>query len=348
MEKTGKDSGVNLTKVRSKRCDRWSKDERRKSSFCLTDGHLSFEECRIGGKTPKIQMSSCTPRWYCKRRLWSLRSFYWARLICVPNDCRKSNGSYCKISRLRRHAADAVSACTQAKLEDAPRWLKIPKTECPDVWIRLPRQKWPKSWRSIEDLVELLERHLYGHPLARLLWERQCEDALLELGWDKIPNWESMFVQRKQGLFLSVCVDDIKMAGKEAASGPYVEETDERRWSWRTHMILDHLYLGCTQRECKPNETVIEQYTKMFGSRISAVATENTGKASRKKRSVVLRHGRTCWKKRWGDCELANKKVEQHYKVSSPCLDDHKFKQKELESVGALSDVCSQIVLRFL
>ena len=33
-------------------------------------------------------------------------------------------------------AADAVSACTQVKMEDAPK-LKI---ECPDIWIRLPRQ----------------------------------------------------------------------------------------------------------------------------------------------------------------------------------------------------------------
>ena len=47
-------------------------------------------------------------------------------------------------------------------------------------------------------------------------------------------------------------------------------------------------------------------------------------------------------------CELANKKVEQFYKVSSPCLDDHQFKQEELESVGELSEVCSQIVLKCL
>ena len=33
-------------------------------------------------------------------------------------------------------AADAVSACTQVKLEDAPRLLKIPKSECPDIWMR--------------------------------------------------------------------------------------------------------------------------------------------------------------------------------------------------------------------
>ena len=38
-------------------------------------------------------------------------------------------------------AADAMSACTRVKLEDAPRLLKIlsKKEGCPDVWIRLPR-----------------------------------------------------------------------------------------------------------------------------------------------------------------------------------------------------------------
>ena len=37
-------------------------------------------------------------------------------------------------------AADAVSAYTQVKMEDAPSSLKIPKSECPDILIRLPRQ----------------------------------------------------------------------------------------------------------------------------------------------------------------------------------------------------------------
>ena len=55
-------------------------------------------------------------------------------------------------------AADAVSAYTQVKLEDAPRLLKIRKSECPDVWIRVPRHKRPKSWANIEDPVVLLEK----------------------------------------------------------------------------------------------------------------------------------------------------------------------------------------------
>ena len=62
---------------------------------------------------------------------------------------------------------------------------------------------------------------------AWLLLERQFEKALMELGWEKVPNWECLFVHRKQKLFLSVYVDDIKMAGAEFSS--YVEELDERR-----------------------------------------------------------------------------------------------------------------------
>ena len=73
-------------------------------------------------------------------------------------------------------------------MEDAHNLLKIPKSECPDIWIRLPRRKWPKSRSSMEDPVVPLERNLYGHPLAGLLWERQFEKILLKHGWEKIPN----------------------------------------------------------------------------------------------------------------------------------------------------------------
>ena len=45
-------------------------------------------------------------------------------------------------------------------------------------------------------------------------------------------------------------------------------------------------------------------------------------------------------------CELANKTTQQLYKVSTPCIDDH-FKE-ETKSVGELSNVCSQIVLKCL
>ena len=93
-----------------------------------------------------------------------------------------------------------------------PRWhcklLEIRKSECPDFWIRLPKHKWAKSWSSMEDPVVPLQRNLYGHPLAGLLWERQFEKVLLKHGWEKVSNCECLFVHLGKGLFLSVYVDD--------------------------------------------------------------------------------------------------------------------------------------------
>ena len=108
-------------------------------------------------------------------------------------------------------AADAVSACIQVKMEDAHELLKIQKKECPDIWIRLPRHEWLKSWSSMEDPVVPLERNLYGHPLAGLLWERQFEKILLKYRCEKVSNWECSFVHREKGLFSSVYVDDMKL-----------------------------------------------------------------------------------------------------------------------------------------
>ena len=103
-------------------------------------------------------------------------------------------------------AADAVSACTQIKMEGAPKLLKKTKSECPDIWIRLPRHKWPKSWSSMEDPVVPLQRNLSGHPLAGLLWERQFEKILLKYGWEKVSNWECLFVHREKKIILILCM----------------------------------------------------------------------------------------------------------------------------------------------
>ena len=95
------------------------------------------------------------------------------------------------ISRLPGCAGQAAecSICLYpGKMEDGPKLLKIPKSECPDIWIRLPRHKWPKSWSSMEDPVVPLERNLYDHPLAGLSWERQFEKILLKYCWEKVSN----------------------------------------------------------------------------------------------------------------------------------------------------------------
>ena len=51
-------------------------------------------------------------------------------------------------------AADAVSPDTQVKFEGAPKLLKIPKSECPDIWIRLPRHRTQRHCEISKDIVD--------------------------------------------------------------------------------------------------------------------------------------------------------------------------------------------------
>ena len=63
----------------------------------------------------------------------------------ITNDGCKSHGYHFQIAWLRGTSSrHAVSAYTQVKMEDAPKLLKNPKSECPDIWIRPPKHKWPK------------------------------------------------------------------------------------------------------------------------------------------------------------------------------------------------------------
>ena len=51
----------------------------------------------------------------------------------------------------------------------------------------------------------------------------------------------------------------------------------------------------------------------------------------------------------WSDiCELTNKTTQQLYKVSTPCIHDHHFKEEELKFAGEMSQVYFQIVSEML
>ena len=109
---------------------------------------------------------------------------------------------------------------------------------------------WPKSWSSMEDPVVPLERNLYGHPLAGLLWEK-IEKILLKHGREKIPNLECLFVHREQGLFLSVYVDDMQLAGKKQNLDPMWKLLNKEVDLGEPTSFLDHVYLGCIRRQCE-------------------------------------------------------------------------------------------------
>ena len=90
--------------------------------------------------------------------------------------------------------------------------------------------------------------------------------------------------------------------------------------------FIDHVYWGSTESDCKSNETPIEQYKKMFESRISDGTNTCMGKTLRTKVAWsydVEGHVRKCVERCY---ELTNKILELLYKVSGLCLYDHQFK----------------------
>ena len=67
-------------------------------------------------------------------------------------------------------------------------------------------------------------------------------------------------------------------------------------------------------KESKTSKDIVDNYRDLFKSRMSAGVAENY---------FFL--------------------VEQLYKVATPCMDDHQFKEEEISAVGESSKVCSQI-----
>ena len=178
---------------------------------------------------------------------------------------------------------------------------------------------------------------------------KQFEKIFLKHGWAKIPNWECLCVHREKGLFLSLCVDDIKLAGKKHNIDPMWKRLSKEVDLGESTSFLDHVYLGCTQQQCEISNDIvdtepcskleflrggIEKLPFSQNIRISSWSYDMAG------------HAKKCVERY---CELANKTTQQLNKVSTPCIDDHHhFKEEGTKSVGELSNTCSQIVLKCL
>ena len=124
------------------------------------------------------------------------------------------------------------------------------------------------------------------------------------------------------------------MAGKKHNIDPMWKVLNKEVDLGEPTSFLDHVYLGCTQKQCEISKDIVDKKLACLENlRISSWSYDMEG------------HAKKCVERY---CELANKTTQQFYKVSTPCIDDHHFKEEERKSVGELSHVCSQIVLKCL
>ena len=123
-----------------------------------------------------------------------------------------------------------------------------------------------------------------------------------------------------------------KLAGKKQNINPMWKALVKGVDLGETTSFLDHVYFGCTQRECQISKDIVDNHKNTFDSRISAGTMEKRTVSGKSDANVsswsydMEGHAKKCVERY---CELANKTTKQFFKVATPCLDDHQFKEED-------------------
>ena len=261
----------------------------------------------------KNTKQSRTPRWHCERWFRIIRSIHWTGIISMTNDGCKSNGYDIKTARSRRSIilhpvqngrytiTDQKSAVRISRYLDTST-----KTQIAQILVqhgRPSRSSWAKSVRSSS---------------ARTVMGKAIRESSVGTRLGKSFKLGKFYVNREKGLFFSVHVDDIKQAGKKQNIDPMwkvlLKDVDFGRNDivpWPCLFGLHNISAGASEK--------LPHSGKPDANTISSWSYDMEGRAKK----CVERY-----------CELANRTTQQLYKVATPCIDDHQFKEEELKSVG--------------
>ena len=126
--------------------------------------------------------------------------------------------------------------------------------------------------------------------MGKAIWENPIGTRLgkgFQLGMLVRTPWK--------GLLLSVYVDDIKLAGKKQNLDPMWKVLNKEVDLGEPTSFLDHVYLGCTQRQCEISKNTVDNYRTVFDSRISAEGSREITILSKSSCFfMVLWHGWSC------------------------------------------------------
>ena len=122
-----------------------STKRQKESPLCYIDGRMPPQKRGVRTKFTEAQKQSRAPGDVAKDDSGASAVLTEQGLSASQKTAAKIMDVKTRLQGCDGQEAGAVSASSRVQLEDAPRLLKSPKSECPDFWIRLPRHKWPKS-----------------------------------------------------------------------------------------------------------------------------------------------------------------------------------------------------------
>ena len=172
-------------------------------------------------------------------------------------DAGKMADAYGSLPGNKLMSADAQQAYIQALMAGLiPTFVLMPNElrNHPDS----PVPKWDTKTKYLMPL----NRALYGHPAAGVMWEQHCDTQLKICGFREITankEWPSCYIN-DEGVMLMVYVDDLKAAGPA--------EAVDRAWIKIRELIKTtepedaNQFLGCDHR---PFDSVTKEGVKVKG-----------------------------------------------------------------------------------
>ena len=128
------------------------------------------------------------------------------------------------------------------------------------------------------------------------------------------------------------------------------EEYSTKMLIWENQHLSLIMYIWCVLKDNVKKAKILLTITETC---LNPEFPQEQLKNYHARKICVFLRGHMTWKDMprnvWNDVvSWQTGRLNKLYKVSTPCTDDHLFKEEELNSVGELSKVCSQIVLKCL
>ena len=110
--------------------------------------------------------------------------------------------------------------------------------------------KWTKARVRLYSDAVLCMGRIHDSEEANRKWQGQAAEFRMENSFGELLGQDGEPIE-----FEWVCVDDIKMAAEKQNMAPMWKKLMKNVDFDEPASFLDHFHLGCTQRECKPNDT---------------------------------------------------------------------------------------------
>ena len=187
---------------------------------------------------------------------------------------------------------------------------------------RPSRSSWTESVRSS-----------FGRTImGKAIWENPIE---IRLG-GRCPIGNVYSLTLEKGLFLSVYVDDIKLAGKKQNISP----TWKYYWKtliWENQHHSSTMFVWVALKEDVRLARILWIITEICSNQGFPPGLRKNYQEQKPWWNLMPKrylHGPMTWKVTQRNaceryCEFANQTTEQLYKVTTPCMDDHQSKEEE-------------------